>query len=231
MLDGKNLTFWRTTAASALAADYLAKPDASTLLICGTGNLAPYLAWAYAAIRPLSKVLVWGRDKQKALAAADKIVSGEEYQSLPPQSRYQVDVIDDVDAALGEVDIISCVTGSKTPLFDGNKVKAGTHIDLIGNHDQDKRECDTEAVCRSSVFVDSRTNVLAEAGDLLIPIAEGRFSTNDIKAELPELCAGKHPGRQDDNEITLYKSVGSAQADLAAVKFVLTQKQLLPLTH
>jgi 1-pyrroline-2-carboxylate reductase [NAD(P)H] len=227
LLDGKVLTFWRTAAASALAADYLARKDASRLLICGTGNLAPYMAYAYAAIRPLKKVLVWGRDKRKALKTIDTILSSNEYQSLPLENQFDVEVVDDVNSALANIDIITCVTGSDTALFDGTQLLPGTHVDLIGNHDNDKRECDTSTVVRSSVFVDSKINVLAEAGDLLIPIEQGLFAEQQIQAELTDLCSQSHLGRQSLQEITLYKSVGSALADLAAVKFVLTQKEIL----
>ncbi|XNS83141.1 ornithine cyclodeaminase family protein (plasmid) [Vibrio cyclitrophicus] len=227
LLDGKGLTYWRTAAASALAADYLAREDAATLIICGSGNLAPYIAWAYAAVRPLKKVLVWGRDKQKAVQAVDRIQSGNEYRAMPIGTRYTVNVIDSVDAHLAEADMISCVTGSAAPLFDGNELKQGTHVDLIGNHDQDKRECDSETVARASVYVDSRINVLAEAGDLLIPIDEGFFSEREIKAELADLCSSRQSGRTSEQEITLYKSVGSALADLAGVKFVLQQKHII----
>ena len=225
LLDGKVLTFWRTAAASALAADYLANKNASSLLICGTGNLAPYIAWAYAAVRPLEKVRVWGRDVSKARATVDAIISGREFQSLPESERYQVEVVESVDDTLPHVDMVSCVTGASEPLFDGECLNPGTHVDLIGNHDQDKRECDSASVLRSSVFVDSRINVLAEAGDLLIPIANGEFSPQQIHAELPELCASQHQGRNSEQQITLYKSVGSALADLAAVRFVLDQQQ------
>ncbi|TFH93214.1 ornithine cyclodeaminase family protein [Vibrio ouci] len=227
LLDGKVLTFWRTAAASALAADYLARKDASRLLICGTGNLAPYMAYAYAAIRPIQKVLIWGRDKQKARKTIDTILSSNEYQSLPLENQFDVEVVDDVTSALANIDIITCVTGSNKALFDGTQLVPGTHVDLIGNHDKDKRECDTSTVVRSSVFVDSKINVLAEAGDLLIPIEQGVFAEQQIQAELPELCSQTHSGRHSPQEITLYKSVGSALADLAAVKFVLTQKEIL----
>lgn len=227
LLDGKVLTYWRTAAASALAADYLAREDASTLIICGTGNLAPYIAWAYAAVRPLKQVLVWGRDKQKAAQTVDKIQSGSEYRAMPVGARYKVNIIDSVDENLADADMISCVTGSKAPLFDGHQLKKGAHVDLIGNHDHDKRECDSETVARASVYVDSKINVLAEAGDLLIPIDEGIFSEREIKAELSDLCSGREPGRTTQHEITLYKSVGSALADLAGVKFVLQQQQII----
>ncbi|NOH78394.1 ornithine cyclodeaminase family protein [Vibrio sp. RE86] len=227
LLDGKVLTFWRTAAASALAADYLARPEASSLLICGTGNLAPYIANAYAAVRPLKQVYIWGRDSEKASKTAQTILASREYQSLPPSAQYQVEVVKEIDSIVDKVDIISCVTGSDVPLFNGERIKQGTHVDLIGNHDKDKRECDSKAIERSRVFVDSKINVLAEAGDLLIPIDEGAFDVNDIQAELPELCRESHLGRCSDQEITLYKSVGSALADLAAVKFILSEKSII----
>ncbi|MEH0736949.1 ornithine cyclodeaminase family protein [Vibrio alginolyticus] len=223
LVDGKVLTFWRTAAASALAADYLARPYADRLLICGTGNLAPYFAWAYAAVRPLKQVYIWGRNSDKAEATVDAIVSSSEYQSLPDERRFRVSVVENVDHVIKHVDIISCITASAEPLFNGADVQPGTHIDLVGNHDLDKRECDSEAVQRAQVYVDSRINVLAEAGDLLIPIQEGVFTSDDIKGELPQLCAQQISGRQNDEVITLYKSVGSALADLAAVKAVLLE--------
>lgn len=223
LVDGKVLTFWRTAAASALAADYLARENASRLLICGTGNLAPYFAWAYAAVRPLKQVYVWGRSLDKAMTTVDRIVSSPEYQSLPIERQFAVSVVESVDETLEHVDIISCVTASATPLFDGAKVLPGTHIDLVGNHDSDKRECDSTVVQRAQVYVDSRINVLAEAGDLLIPIQEGVFNAEQIKGELPQLCAKEVRGRQSDEAITLYKSVGSALADLAAVQAVLKE--------
>ncbi len=223
LVDGKVLTFWRTAAASALAADYLARKDASQLLICGTGNLAPYFAWAYAAIRPIKHVYIWGRNPEKAVATVDRILSASEYQSLPAERQFDISIVETPDQVINHVDIVSCITASATPLFNGNAVQAGTHIDLVGNHDLDKRECDTHAVQRSEVYVDSRVNVLAEAGDLLIPIQEGVFTPEEIRGELPELCAQQVAGRQSDKVITLYKSVGSALADLAAVKAVLVE--------
>lgn len=223
LLDGKVLTFWRTAAASALAADYLARSDAHRLLICGTGNLAPYMAWAYAAVRPLTNVTVWGRDEQKARCTADAILSGAEYQSLPKDRQFSVEVMADIHQAVSSADMVSCVTGASEPLFHHGAVKSGTHVDLIGNHDKDKRECDSELVVRAQVYVDSKINVLAEAGDILIPMAEGKFDTENIQGELAGLCSGRSDGRRNSQAVTLYKSVGSALADLTAVQYVLAQ--------
>ncbi|MCG7499738.1 ornithine cyclodeaminase family protein [Vibrio sp. Of7-15] len=225
LLDGKVLTFWRTAAASALAADYLARSDAHRLLICGTGNLAPYIAWAYAAVRPLTKVMVWGREEQKARRTVDAILSGSEYQNLPKEKQFSVEVVSDIHQAVSNADMVSCVTGASEPLFHHDVVTAGTHIDLIGNHDKDKRECDSGLVVRSQVYVDSKINVLAEAGDILIPMEEGKFRAEQIRGELADLCAGRSDGRRNSLDVTLYKSVGSALADLAAVQYVLAQYQ------
>lgn len=234
-MDAKVLTYWRTAAASALAADYLARKESKTLLICGTGRLAPYFAWAYAAIRPIERVIVWGRDAAKAANAAERIVHGDEYQRLPSERQFSVSIVTDIEQGIQAADIISCVTGSLEPLILGEQVKPGTHVDLVGNHHRQHRECDSELVLRSRVYVDSRINVLAEAGELLIPIAEQIFSPEQIVADLPQLCSAElsqktsqktsqstDMGRTDPDSITLYKSVGSALADLVAAQVVLT---------
>ena len=121
-----------------------------------------------------------------------------------------------MDAEIANADIICCATGAKTPLFDGNLVSAGTHIDCLGNHMKDARECDTTTVTRARVFVDSLTNTLNEAGELLMPIAEGAFNKDDIVAELADMCKTPSLLRQSAQEITLFKSVGTAISDLVA---------------
>ncbi len=115
------------------------------------------------------------------MTTVDRIVSSPEYQSLPIERQFAVSLVESVDEALDHVDIISCVTASATPLFDGAKVLPGTHIDLVGNHDSDKRECDSTVVQRAQVYVDSRINVLAEAGDLLIPLQRACLTPSRLK--------------------------------------------------
>ncbi|MBY4675627.1 ornithine cyclodeaminase family protein [Marinobacterium arenosum] len=215
LVDGTEVTYWRTAAASALAADYLARPDTRRLLLCGTGKLAPYMALAHAQVRGIDEVMIWGRDAEKAKLTLQQI------QARRPGLRCRL--VEDLPAATAEADIISCATGAAVPLILGDWVQPGCHVDLVGNHAADRRECDSTLVERSRVFVDSRSNVLNEAGELLIPIAEGRFSVAGVAAELAELCAGRRAGRQSDNEITLYKSVGTALADLAAAHWVVRQ--------
>lgn len=218
LIDGTQLTYWRTAAASALAARILARSDSEQLLLCGTGNLAPYMALAHASALPIKRVYVWGRDAVKAGKTIEVIAA--------QRPDLECILVDDINSVVREVDVISCATGAAEPLFSGDQVKQGCHVDLVGNHAADRRECDSWLVEHSRVFVDSRLNVLNEAGELLLPIAEGGFTEHQIEAELAELCQAAQAGqnfKRDDNDITLYKSVGSALADLAAAAFVLQQ--------
>lgn len=215
LVEGRSVTFWRTAAMAALAADYLARKDAARLLVCGTGNLAPYMALAHAAVRPIREIGIWGRNREKAARVVDELRSR--------RADLDIQVVDDLEAAARQADVISCATASRTPIILGDWVKPGTHVDLIGNHERDARECDTEMVVKSRVYVDSRVNVLNEAGEILIPIGEGRLRESDVVGELSELCAGKVAGREAKEEITLFKSVGTALADLAAARLVAQQ--------
>jgi 1-pyrroline-2-carboxylate reductase [NAD(P)H] len=212
LVDGTSVTLWRTAAVSALAADYLARRDAKRLLVCGTGNLAPYMALAHASIRPIQRIGVWGRRRERAARVV------EELRGQRPH--VEVEVVDNLETEACAADVISCATGSHEPIIRGAWVQPGTHVDLIGNHERNGRECDTELVVQSRVFVDSRANVLNEAGEILIPIAEGRLKEEDIVAELSELCSSAATGRRSADEITLFKSVGTALSDLAAARLV-----------
>ena len=212
VIEGSSITLWRTAAVSALAADYLARRDARTLLVCGTGALAPYMARAHAAVRPIERVLVWGRNRQHAERTAAHIADA--------RPELQCDVVAHVADGAAEADVITCATAALDPFLFGADVRPGTHVDLVGNHDARGRECDTELVVRSRVYVDTRVNVLSEAGELLIPIAEGVFSADDVVAELSELCRGTARGRTGPAEVTLFKSVGTALSDLAAARLV-----------
>lgn len=212
LVDGTSVTFWRTAAVSALGSKYLAREDASRLFICGTGNLGSYMALAHASVRPITHIDVWGRDIKKAEATVAKIK--EERPDLT------VEAVTNIESASRQADIISCATGAAEPLILGEWIKPGTHTDFVGNHAPNRRECDTDLITKSSVFVDSRLNVLNEAGELLIPIEEGVFSEESVKAELKELANGTHQGRQNDDEITVFKTVGTALSDLAGACLV-----------
>jgi ornithine cyclodeaminase/alanine dehydrogenase-like protein (mu-crystallin family) len=211
IFDGEALTNRRTAAASALASTYLSRPDSSTLLIVGTGNLAPYLAEAHCAVRPISRILVWGRNPERAGALVWRLLG---------QGR-TAEAASDLAAATARADIISCATTSTEALLRGRDLRPGAHVDLVGAFTPRMRETDDEAVARASVFVDTYAGAFAEAGDLLQAAGAGVWSTDQTRAELHELAAGLKPGRRDSAEITMFKSVGAAIEDLTAAKLLL----------
>ncbi len=206
LVDGTTVTFWRTAGISGLATRLLARENAETLLLLGTGNLATYIIRANASVRPLKRVLVWGRTASNAGKVVDQMSS--ELDGI------EVSVADNLEEACGQSDIIVSATGSHEPLVHGDWVKPGTHTDFIGNHHADKRECDTALVLKSKVYADSYANCFKEAGEILVPISEGVFAKEDVVADLSEMCSGSASLRQSDEEITLFKSIGMGISDL-----------------
>lgn len=209
-IDGQRLTLWRTAAASALAASYLARRDASRLLVVGAGALAPFLARAHAAVRPIREIRVWNRTE----AAAERVAEDLRSQGLPAAA------VPDLDAAVAWADIVSAATLSERPLVRGALLGRGAHLDLVGAFTPAMRESDDEAVRRARIFVDTRAGALKEGGDLAQPLAAGLIGPEDIAADLFDLAQGAHPGRTGADEITLFKSVGAALEDLAAAASV-----------
>lgn len=212
LVDGTTVTHWRTAAVAALAADYLARRDAKRLLFCGTGNLAPYMVLAHATVRDYSSIEIWGRHPGKISRTI------EEVRARRPELHCVA--VENLEAAAREADVISCATGAKQPLILGAWVRPGSHTDFFGNHERRARECDSDLVAKARVYVDSYANTMNEAGEILIPIEEGRIAEAHIVGELSQLCSGKVPGRQRAGEITLFKSVGTALSDLAAANLV-----------
>jgi 1-pyrroline-2-carboxylate reductase [NAD(P)H] len=215
LVDGTSVTYWRTAAVAALAADYLARRDVQRLLVCGTGNLAPYMILAHASVRNYTEIAVWGRDAQKAALTVQATAA--------KQSGLNLRVATDLEAEARNADVISCVTASREPLIRGEWVRPGTHTDFFGNHERKYRECDSNLVVKSRLYVDSRANTMNEAGEILLPIEEGRIQENHVLGELADLCAGRVKGRDNNSEVTMFKSVGTALSDLAAAAAV-TQK-------
>jgi ornithine cyclodeaminase len=210
-IDGGALTVRRTAAASALAAGFLARKDASILLVAGTGRLAPALVQAHATVRPIRKIRIWGRAPDKAAALA---------RSLNDQG-IAASAVEDLEAGVREADIVSCATLAKTPFINGDWLKPGAHLDLVGGFTPAMREADDAAMRRGRIFVDTRDGALAEAGDLIDPMASGAITGADVRGELSELCRGSVAGRGGDDEITIFKSVGAAIEDLAAAELAL----------
>ena len=210
VMDARALTAWRTAAASALAATFLARQDASHLLMIGAGSLAPHLIRAHAAVRPIKRVTLWNRTHSHAVSVAFGLaVAGVD-----------VEIADDLEAAVAAADIVSCATLATTPVLRGGWLRPGTHVDLVGGFTRKMREADNDAVKRARVYVDTRAGALKEAGDIVIPLQRGIIARTNIHGDLFELCAGKAKGRGSDKQITLFKSVGSAIEDLAAAMLV-----------
>lgn len=210
-IDGTELTLRRTAAASALASKYLSREDAGCLLMVGTGNLAPHLIAAHAAVRPIRTVRIWGRRKHAAEALAAALVA------LP----FSVDVIADLEKAVAGADILSCATLSKEPLIRGAWLRSGQHVDLVGAFRPDMREADADAIRLANVYVDTKEGAMSEAGELVQALSRGVIDEAHIRGTLRELAMGTAPGRRDPGEITVFKSVGTALEDLAAAELAL----------
>ena len=199
------LTARRTAAASAVAAKRLARRDARRLLVVGTGAVAPNAVLVHSHVRDFDSVEVWGRDPEKAAAVVAAVA----------REGVSASVCDDLDAAVANADVISCVTGATSPLIKGALLKPGAHLDLIGGFNLGMRESDDDCVRRASIFVDTREDAVL-AGDLAQPLDDGVITADDLIADLAELVSGHHPGRTSDAEITFFKSAGTALEDLAA---------------
>jgi ornithine cyclodeaminase len=212
VLDGEALTLRRTAATSTLAARHLARADARTLLLVGSGRLAPWMARAHFALRPaLNEILVWARRTESAIDVAGELAA----EGLPARA------VEGLEAAVRSAQIICCATTSSEPLVRGAWLAPGTHLDLVGGFKRHMREVDDPAVQRARVVVDARAGALAEAGDLVQPLERGVITHEHIVADLAELLRGERAVRRDDREVTLFKSVGTAIEDLAAAQLVL----------
>ncbi len=208
VLDGARLTQWRTAAASALAARYLALPNARKLLMVGAGSLAPFMIRAHMSQRPIDFVEVWNHRAE----SARKLVERLEKEGVRAR------VADHLQDAVREADIISCATLSHQALIAGAWLQPGQHVDLVGAFNMQMREVDDIALKRARVFVDTPA-ALGEGGDVALALQSGAIAKSDIVADLPALANGA-PGRGDAKEITLFKSVGAAIEDLAAAMLV-----------
>ena len=206
LVDGTTVTFWRTAGISGLATRLLSREDSETMLLLGTGNLAPYIIRANLSVRPLKKVMVWGRNLAKAEAVVETMQ--KEFSNV------EFSAIEDRQIACSEADIVVAATGSHEPIVLGEWIKPGTYTDFIGNHHADKRECDTDLITKARVYADSRVNAFKEAGEILVPIKEGVFAEEGVIAELSEMCRGDAVLRENEEEVTLFKSIGMAMSDL-----------------
>lgn len=212
-IDGTEMTHWRTSCISALAASYLARQDAHVLAMVGAGQLAPYLIRAHLSVRPsLKTVIIWNRTPSKAQALVENLRAG----------LGSVEIVcggDNLDAIIGFADVISCATSSESPLIHGAFVKPGTHLDLVGSFAPLMRECDDEALARARVFVDCEA-ALKESGELVGAFCRELLRPEDVVGTLAELARGSKGARSRAEEITVFKSVGSAVVDLVTAQLI-----------
>lgn len=211
LMDGRYITEARTGAVSAVSARHLARPDASTLAIIGTGVQARSHLEAFAAVRRLRDVRVW----------SPKPASRERFvREMQPHAGVPLRAAETAEEAVRGADLIVLATSSGVPVVRVSWISPGAHIVSVGAPRPDHREIDPELTQRARLFVDSRAGALAEAGDVVMGIAEGRFGPDHIVGELGELVLGRIPGRQSHDDITIFKSLGMAVEDLATADLV-----------
>jgi ornithine cyclodeaminase/alanine dehydrogenase-like protein (mu-crystallin family) len=211
LMDGRYITEARTAAVSAVSARYLARTDAATLAILGTGVQARSHLEALAAVRPLREVRVWS---PKA-ASRDRFV-GEMSGHTPAR----LTSTDSAEAAVRGADIVALVTSSPTPVLDDAWVAPGAHVISVGACRPTQREMDPALVARGRLVVDSRAAALVESGDVVLGMREGRFGESHVTGELGDVVAGRLPGRQSASEVTIFKSLGMAVEDVVAADLV-----------
>ena len=209
LLEGGFLTGIRTGATSALAARYLARPDSRVIACFGAGVQAAFQLRCLATVFAVERVLVVGRSRDRAERFC---------QTMARELRLPVTLAETPGKAVSQADLVTCATTAPMPVFAGTDLRPGTHVDAVGAFRPATREVDTETVARARVVVDTYAGAWEEAGDILIPIKEGAISRSAVAAELAELVTGAKPGRQGRDEITLFKSVGSALEDAAAAR-------------
>jgi ornithine cyclodeaminase len=209
------LTKLRTAAVSAVAANHLVHQQAKTLLVIGSGSLAPFMAEAHQQVRPYTRILVWGRNPERVQRTALDIAE----RLSPGHPHLQVAVAPDLDTALSQADVITAATTARTPIIRGVQLRPGQHLDLVGAFTPEMAEADAEAIKQADVFVDDREAALLEAGDLLQAQAQG-WSWELLEGDLAEVVTAK-AGRVSPNRLTLFKSVGLALEDLVVAKLLL----------
>lgn len=214
MMDGTYLTRIRTGAVSGAATDVLARRDCKIFALFGTGGQAETQLEAVLTVRPIEHVRVFDICFERAVNFAKKMTSafgaGFGVNIVPTKSS---------DEAVEGADIITSVTTTKTPTFNGRLVKKGAHINGVGAYTPEMQEIDEYIVTNAEkVYVDTRDGVLNEAGDFIIPIKKGIYTKDRLTGELGEVLAGQVPGRERDDEITLFKTTGSAVLDVVTAQ-------------
>jgi len=216
LLDGRLITEMRTAAVSAAATDRLARRNAQVFAILGAGVQARAHLEALREVRPPAEVRVWSRTQ-----------SGADRFAAEMREKFGVAVAATASAerAVRGADVICTVTNSTTPVVEAAWLSPGAHINAVGAARPDWRELATDVVRRARLFVGSRAGAVTEAGDVVVPIQEGAITDRHIVAEIGEVFAGRHAGRETDEEITLFKSLGMAVEDVATARLAYTRAQ------
>jgi ornithine cyclodeaminase len=214
IMDGTEITYWRTAADSALGAKILAPAAPATLLIVGAGQMSSWLVRAHRTVRPsLRRVLIWNRSQERATELSVSL----------RQEGIEAEAVDDLASATRLADLICTCTRSHEPLVLGANLRPGTHLDLVGGYTPETREADDEAARRARVFVDRRESAFKGVGDILQPIANGAIGTADVLGDLYDLVGGAVPGRRSLSDITFFKNAGGAHLDLMTAELVFLQ--------
>ncbi len=211
MIDGTAMTPWKTAADSALGARFLARADAESLLMVGAGVMAPHLIRAHLTVRPsIRRVAIWNRTADRAQGLARDLA----------RAGVEAGAVEDLEAGTRDADVISCATGATAPLIRGAWLKPGAHLDLVGGFTPEMREADDETCRRARIYVDSRWFTLGCVGDLMAPMESGAIIEDHVLGDLFQLCRGEVAGREQPQDITLYKNAGGAHLDLMTARHI-----------
>ncbi len=222
LMDAAHLTVMRTGAVSGVATRYLARQDARCCAVLGCGVQSVGQIQAMMEVRELTELVLFNRTREKAERVKTMI------RTMYPEWKGHIQVVDEANAAVDKADIIVCSSNSLTPLFDGNRVRPGTHINGIGSYLPHMQEIDVTTLLRSDkIVVDTEEGVMHEAGDFLVPIGKGEWSAEHIFAEIGDIITGEKPGRESAEEITLFKSVGIALLDTVVAHAVFMKAKAL----
>ncbi|MEM5472218.1 ornithine cyclodeaminase [Hoeflea sp. AS60] len=204
VLEGVDLTAWKTGGDSALGSSCLSRPDVKTMLMVGAGSMARPLIDAHRSVRPsLDTVMIWNRN----IARAEELAKALGADGITAKA------VADLDDAVSRADLISSATMSLEPLIKGGALKKGAHVDLVGAYTPTMREADDAVLTRGRFFVDSYATTIGHIGEVMIPMASGVISRDDIQGDMHDLVQGK-AGRQSDDEITVFKNGGGAHLDV-----------------
>ncbi|OCW57767.1 ornithine cyclodeaminase family protein [Hoeflea olei] len=204
VLEGVDLTAWKTAGDSALGSSLLSRPDVSTMLMVGAGSMARPLIEAHRAVRPsLEHVMIWNRNTARAEALAKAVA----------RDGVTAEAVTDLDLAVARADLISSATMSTEPLIRGEMLRPGTHVDLVGAYTPSMREADDTTLARGRLFVDSRATTIGHIGEVMIPMQSGALTEADIEGDFHDLVQGR-VARNSAEDITVFKNGGGAHLDV-----------------